>query len=166
MRNFENFLKKLERRKMENFIDKSWKKSGNERKAVCKNKNKSFYLFLRRKSAREKTFITFYSAEESWSNFEESKKEKFFDLGFSSIAPANCRESFSCACRWNGNFSSRRMKFYDAAFVFLFRKRGKGDRMRRATHKKHHRRWTFAVGSFIMTRRVNFRKCNLCLIIV
>lgn len=45
----ENFDKKKKKKKMKT----SSTKLGNESKAVCKNKNKSFHLFLRRKSASE-----------------------------------------------------------------------------------------------------------------
>ena len=69
---------KLHRQKLEQ------ERSGNERKAVCKNKNKSFHLFLRRKSAKDekkRLFLTFYSRAKSFPpNFfkERKKKKKLF----------------------------------------------------------------------------------------
>lgn len=133
----ENFDKKKKKK-----MKTSSTKLGNESKAVCKNKNKSFHLFLRRKSAsegkwkRKRLSLTFFLQRSERSEKFLIKKNfggggKSFSISGSPFrapvaAPrANCRGvffcllSFSfCACRWKGNFFKSRMKFYDAAFVF------------------------------------------------
>lgn len=84
---------------MENFIDKSRRtKSGNERKAVCKNKNKSFACSSRRKSGtRRKTFLTFYSRAKSLANFWKGRKVFRSRAAFHRLH-ANCRDKFSSRC--------------------------------------------------------------------
>lgn len=133
----ENFDKKKKKKKMKT----SSTKLGNESKAVCKNKNKSFHLFLRRKSAsegkwkRKRLSLTFFysgvrGAKSFWSRKTLAEEEKVFRSRvrlFERPSPPHARTveeffcllSFSfCACRWKGNFFKSRMKFYDAAFVF------------------------------------------------
>lgn len=152
-----------------------WKKSC----AQKQKQQKSFYLFLRRKRAREKKdFDNFLQRRKSWSNFERKKrKEKSFSIsGFLPIASpsANCRRTF-CACMWNGNFLHDEKNeilwcgfclfpLFSFSFSVFFTVKS-ATRENRAAHKKRHRRWTFVVFPPIMTAR-KLRKCNLCFIIV
>jgi hypothetical protein len=127
-----NFWRKVSEQKKQKKNEKLHRqKLKNERKAVCKNKNKSFHLFLRREKTLEKRlfFITFLQRKRKklLSNFGG----KLFRSRSSSIAlPRTVKRLCSCllcvaciGCRWSEklfSFYKTKMKFYDAAFVFFF----------------------------------------------